>query len=148
MSPDSGPRHADTPRATGRDRRLDDGRVLLYPNSPCSPAWGLSPATAIRGAATPNRGSSRAVRSIVRSSDDLRQRARDIRQGNMDGRQHDAQRGRIEHHRDMGRAGQVREQIGVAGPRQAGKTKRFLVDRRRGDPVHSSRHGIVHRADD
>ena len=39
------------------------------PNSPCSPACGFSPATAIRGCAMPNRGSSRAVSAIVASSD-------------------------------------------------------------------------------
>ena len=37
------------------------------PIRPCSPACGFSPATASRGLATPNRGSSRAVSAIVRS---------------------------------------------------------------------------------
>ena len=48
-----------------------------------------------------------------------RQRARHIGERNVHGRQHDAQRVGVEHHRDVGRAGQMREQIGVSAPRQA-----------------------------
>jgi hypothetical protein len=36
-----------------------------HPNSPCSPAWGFSPATAILGRGYPNLGSSVAVRRMV-----------------------------------------------------------------------------------
>ena len=65
----------------------------------------------------------------------LRQRARHVGQRDVNRRQHDAQRVGVEHHRDVRRAGQMREQIGVAAPRQAGQPERFLVDRRRRDRV-------------
>ena len=55
--------------------------------------------------------------------------------GDVHGRQHDAQRVGVEHHRDVRRAGQVRQQIGVAVPRQPGQPERLLVDRRGRDRV-------------
>ena len=42
----------------------------------------------------------------------------------------------------------MREQIGVAAPRQAGQPERFLVDRRRGDRLHDAVLRIVDRAHD
>ena len=57
-------------RAPGTRRWPARSRVSSSsPNSPCSPACGLSPATAMRGRAMPNRGSSRAVSAMVASSD-------------------------------------------------------------------------------
>ena len=102
----------------------------------------------MRGRATPKRGSSRAVSAIVASSDALRQRARHVGERDVNGRQHDAQRVGVEHHRDVRRAGQVREQIGVAAPRKPGEPERFLVDRRRRDRVDRAALRVVDRAHD
>ena len=40
----------------------------------------------------------------------------------------------------------MREQIRMPAPGQARKAQRFLVDRRRGNPVHNSLPGVVHCA--
>ncbi len=45
-------------------------------------------------------------------------------------------------------AAQVRQQIGVALPAEAGGRKRHLVDRRRGDALHDALPRIVDRAHD
>ena len=69
----------DAARAAGRDRRRDDASPPR-PNRPCSPACGLRPATAIRGAASAE------PRQLARGQRDrrfersLRQRARHLRE--------------------------------------------------------------------
>ena len=96
-------------------------RLLLAPEQPCSPACGLRPATAIRGRAMPNRGSSRAVSAIVASSDACVSARGTSASGDVDRREHHAQRSEWNIIATCGAPGQVREQIGVAVPRQAGQ---------------------------
>jgi len=63
-------------------------------------------------------------------------------------REDDAQRLGIEHHRDMARAGEVRQEIGVAAPLEARQPERFLVDRRGRDRLHHALLRIGDRAHD
>ena len=118
------------------------------PNRPCSPACGLRPATAILGRGYPNLGSSAAVSRMVAAIESAVSRLRHVGQRKMDGRQHHPQRIGVEHHRDGPRAGQVREQIRVPVPRQAGEPERLLVDRRRGNRLDLATLRGVGRAHD
>ena len=68
---------------------------------------------------------------------------RDVHRG-----EHDTQRLRVEHHRDVGGTGQMREEIRVAVPRQAGQAKRLFVHRCCGDGVDGVLLRIRHRTHD
>ena len=132
--------HVDAARAARRDGRRDHA-VVFVPEQPVLAGVRIEPGHGDARAAPTKRGSSRAVSSIVPSSDSPGQRPRHLAERDVHRRQHDAQRVGVEHHRHVLRAGQVREQIGVAGPRQAGEPERLLVDRRGGDGVDDSRPG-------
>ena len=77
-----------------------------------------------------------------------RQRSRNVGQRDVDGRQHHSNRRRLEHHRDKRRAGEVREEIRVPAPRQAGHGESLLADGRRGDGIDSSLLRILDRTND
>ena len=62
--------------------------------------------------------------------------------------QHDAQRVGVEHHRHRRRAGQVREQLGMAPPRQAREREGLLADRRRRHGVDLAGHRVPDRRED
>ena len=66
----------------------------------------------------------------------------------MHGRQDDTQAVGVEHHRDVCGAGQVREQVGVAAPGQAGLVERGLVDRAGRDCIDPPRQRIGRGAAD
>ena len=55
-----------------------------------------------------------------------REQARHVGEGDVHRREHDAKLVGIKHHRDMRSARQVRQQVGVAVPGQAGQPERFL----------------------
>jgi len=82
--------------------------------------------------------------------DELVGPARHLRERNVHGREHHTQRLGIEHHRDMRRTGEVREQIRVAAPLEPRQPERLLVDRRgrdrgTGDEPQGA-HGILDEA--
>ena len=114
-------------------RRARSPSSSSCPIRPCSPACGLSPATAIRGR------SHAEPRQLARGQRDraghqvARERPRHLGERDVDGREHDAQLGRVEHHRDEAAAGEVAEQVGVPAPRQARQRERLLADGRRRD---------------
>ena len=59
-----------------------------------------------------------------------RQRPRHVGDGDVDGHRHHAQQGRRQHHHRQRRAGEMREELGVAGEGEAGAVlERLLVDR-------------------
>ena len=105
------------------------------PNRPASPACGFSPATATRGVVDPELAQ-RAVGEPddgqlalgLHAPDGLGQR--DVR-ADVD----DAQLVGDEHHRVVAHAGQLGEDLGVAGVAEAGEVHRLLVQRRGGDGV-------------
>ncbi len=119
-------------------------RSSSVPSRPSSPACGLSPATAMRGDVMPNRGKRRRrqpddARAIGRSSAlaatsasgmcTVARTTRSFSDQNIIATSLDA--------------AEMREQIGMAFPRQAGGGKRRLVDRRRGDGLHPPRQRVL-----
>ncbi len=70
------------------------------------------------------------------------------RERDMDGREHDLEPLGPEHHHDVVDTAEMREQVGVAAPRQTGGRKGLLVDRRRDDGIDVCRKRIRRRADD
>ena len=77
-----------------------------------------------------------------------REHARHVGERDVDGREHDAQLGRIEHHRHERRSGQVREEIGVAAPREPGEREGLFADGRGRDGVDAARHRVLDGAHD
>ena len=66
-----------------------------------------------------------------------RQRRRHARERDVNGREHDAQLLRPEHHRDARRLCELGEHLGVSPPRQARQSQRLLVDRCRRNRVNA-----------
>ncbi len=110
-------------------------RSSSSPIAPCSPACGLSPATARRGFATPKRRRSSpatmrpvsTIRSSVSASATSRER-------NMDGDRHRPQLRPGQHHHRLARPAGPRgrqgaEELGMPGMLEAGIVERLLVDR-------------------
>ena len=109
------------------------------PNSPPSPACGLMPQTAMRG-----RVDAAAAQRVVPEADHALDapgvdRLDRVDQPDVRGDVDHAQRRGGEHHRVVGGAGQLGEQLRVARVAVAREVQRLLVERRRADRVDLAR---------
>ena len=89
------------------------------------------------------------VRQADRGVDALRgEEPRDIGERDMHGGEDDVQTVRVEQHPDIGGVREVRQQVGVAAPGQAGGGPGRFVDRGGGDGVDAARLRVANRGDD
>ena len=124
-------RRAACPRRASRATTGAITSISSRPIAPPSPACGLSPATAMRGAAIPKSAVERAVGDPQRRLEERRgQRPRHRRQRDVDRHRHHPEAGRRQHHHRQGSAAQVREELGMPREGEAGAVdQRLLVDR-------------------
>ena len=147
-----GTRHVDAAGAAGSDCGRDDRLLFASEQTVLAGMWIES------GHGNP-RPRSPEPRQLAPREIDGRfersgtERARHVGQRDVHGGEHDTQDVRVKHHRNVARARQVGQQIGVPGPRQTGQPEGLLVDRRRGNRVDlafhrridGAHHGVVRR---
>ena len=123
------------------------------PSEPSSPAWGLSPATAMRGAARPKRCFRDAHRDPHGGDDQLAGQLRDgLAQGKMDRHRNDGDGGRPQHHDRLRQAavgrGEFGEKFGMAGMTEAGAVEHALGDRIGDNSAGAAGHDVGDRLTD
>ena len=142
-----GARDVDAVRAAGGNRGPDDA-ILFLAEQPVLARVRIEPGHGDARRRNIEPGQLAGRQRNRRFQRRLSQRARHLRQRDVHGRQHDAQGVGVEHHRDVARAGQMRQQIGVSRPGQAGQPERFLVDGRGRDGVHGATLRVGGRANE
>ncbi len=111
-------------------RRARSHSFPPLPSMPSSPAWGLSPATARRGAAMPkSRASAFRMISAVSRIASLVMACGTSRQRRMDGQRHHPQLFAGQHHHRARRLGEGAQEFGMAGIGKARLFQHRLVDR-------------------
>ena len=140
-------RDVDAFRPGGRDGRNDD-RFLFGAEQPALAGMRIEARDR-----QPRRGDAESRQGLCGEPDRAeqplaRERAWDLGQRDVDGREHDAQPVGPEHHRRFRHAAEMRQQIGVAAPGKSRGGEGGLVDRRRDDRLHAASACVLGRAND